>query len=71
MKLSISFSSAANQTPIHVQKYFDVNHRKMATSRQPTTTRPKAVLPSRPYTIPLVNYLEITFYFNGSIIIDY
>jgi hypothetical protein len=39
-RLSISFSSAANQTlSIHVQKYFDVNHRKMAYRRQPTTTK--------------------------------
>jgi hypothetical protein len=54
MKLSISFSSAANQTlSIHVQKYFDVNHRKMAYSADsPQRQRPKAVLPSRPYTIP-------------------
>jgi hypothetical protein len=57
---------------IHVQKYFDVNHRKMAYSADsPQRQRPKAVLPSRPYTIPLESIISITFYFNGSIIIDY
>jgi hypothetical protein len=72
MKLSISFSSAANQTlSIHVQKYFDVNHHKMAYSQTAHNDKDPKLFFLTIHHTTRVHYFEITFYFNGSIIIDY